>query len=110
MTKNKNTFQQFVEKFNYISSEYNDFEVAIKTFDVRSDAFIYDKENDALYSGVVVAIIKRSDDPEYYDRYAEDRTVVSAEEFFPDEIRRMLKFTISAEFITDSDCAVALIA
>lgn len=103
-------FVDFVVKYHYFTTEYEDFIAAVKFFTVNSDAIVWDNEAKIAKPGKVVAIRRWSDSPAEYDTLDNDPTIVSIEEYFPLDVRSKLDYTYAVEFITDDDCIAVLIS
>jgi hypothetical protein len=103
MTKALNKVSIFNDE-QYTCSSYNedtneelDYFIDESNCYVGDTAYLYSKEDDALYEMKIEHIIKRSDNVKFYDSLIEnDNVLLDGESEFDADT--------SAEFITDTDC------
>ena len=81
---------------HWISSEYDNYTLRVKTpINIGSEAFFDSSEDDVHIPMEVIHVIRRSDDIETYDNLSENILLDGEIKYDADA---------SAEFITDKDC------
>lgn len=80
---------------NYFCSDYSDMELFCQDFTVGSQIIKYNLDNDTQEVSAIKAVIRRSDDPAWYDKS-------DLEEF--EQLLNDKDYSFSGEFILDNDC------
>lgn len=76
----------------WISTEYNEFNLAIEKPEIGAKAEIIDFEENTLRKAIVTNIIRKSADPETYDKYCKE-----------DKLVELYENDCSGEFVTNDD-------